>query len=377
MSCTDKLLIKQISGTCWANAVMTSLFYSDHMKKLIKYHMKTWKNTKSLEIIKDIIFKQENHTKNDYIKFFDTFKPEILLKTLHLEDSKYFEHNPDVKSGYVSGAYIHKLLKYIGITNFHILDTFDNNLYYGQYNKTERIIKDNKIYKSFGKSTKTEVSKYFSENPEVLVIMTKKSSDKQFYPDYYLNKDNFELDTKIVYNNHVYVVDSMTMANYNQYLCHKGHEICGITCDNDRYVYNGWVARTIDTGISEKIFRKVPCSLMKHDWMDKNDKTKDSFCIDVAKCDLKYNKDKKEESKELCFSFGKGPRNYIYIREDLIKKSEKIKVILKPVIVKPVIVKPVVVKPPKKEINCPDGKILNPKTGRCIDINGKIGKLLV
>lgn len=40
---------------------------------------------------------------------------------------------------------------------------------------------------------------------------------------------------------------------------------------------------------------------------------------------------------------------------------------------------PVVATPPlavAAEKNCPDGKILNPATGRCVDINGKLGKQL-
>jgi hypothetical protein len=149
-------------------------------------------------------------------------------------------------------------------------------------------------------------------------------------------------------------------------------------------MYNGWIARTIDSGISSKIFRKVPCALMQHDWLDR---TKPGFCIDARKCDLDFNTNAKKAQTELCFSFGKGPRNYVYIREDLLAGKKKIKVALK----KDTEVKkevkaqkkvketksPKVVSEKKVELKskeCPEGKILNPKTGRCVDVNGKIGK---
>ena len=308
-TCINRNLIRQITGSCWFNAVLAALFHSDGMLFLLKEKMKTWKKNKSLDIISDIINKHENHKNKEYLKFFEDFKPETLLKELHKENPKLFEHDPDKAEGYFSGRYLYKVMNYLSISNFHILDALDTSiahkydLYYGQYNVMDLV----NGYKKFKKATEKDVINYFSQIPEVLLIMTKKGSDKHFYPGYYY-KEKVEFKEKIRYNGHTYVADSMILSNYNQYLCKKGHEIAGVTCKNNRYMYNGWIARTIDTGITKKIFRKVPCALMKHDWLD-NKKT--GFCIDVAKCDLKFKANAILEKKDLCFSFGKGPRNYI------------------------------------------------------------------
>jgi len=378
-NCTDKLLIRQIRGTCWANAVMTALFYSDGSIQLLKEKSKHWKKTKSLEIIKDILEKQNNktqgklkHEDQDYSKFFEDFQPEALLKALHIEDPKLFEHDPDKQDGYFSGRYLYKVMNYLGISNFHLLDALETpslnkyDLYYGQYNVMDMV----NGYKKFRKATEPQVKEYFAETPDVLLIMTKKASDKKFYPSYYHKDSNLIFNEKIVYNGHTYIADSMIMSNYNQYLCHKGHEIAGVTCGKNRYMYNGWIARTIDPGMQnqKKIFRKVPCALMKHDWLDRS---KTGFCIDLKKCDLRFNATQQQEASDLCFSFAKGPRNYIYIREDLLKPKPKPKKI-------PPNPQEIPEKPEKtqKTKSCPEGKILNPASGRCVDINGKIGKQL-
>jgi hypothetical protein len=136
-----------------------------------------------------------------------------------------------------------------------------------------------------------------------------------------------------------------------------GHEICGITCNGHRMMYSGWISHTIDSGIgSQNITRKVPCRYMKHDWLDK---TESHFCIDAAKCDLKFGNGKNELKNGVCFNYMSGPRSYLYIREDLLAK------------------KPLLAVLPHDKVVCPKGKILNPKTKRCVDITGKIGKTLL
>jgi len=76
------------------------------------------------------------------------------------------------------------------------------------------------------------------------------------------------------------------MSNYN--LKSKlGHVIAGITCKNDRYVYNGWIRTTMDKNIAnEDLFRysTMPCELMKFNWDVNNNKQK--YCLNHIKCKL-------------------------------------------------------------------------------------------
>jgi hypothetical protein len=301
--------------------------------------------------------------------FFNKFRPERLLKELHMENSTVFDFNPDLSEGYASGRYMYKLLRYLGITDFSILDAIDTgkdhsyNVYYGQYNVI--ITKpNNPNFKAFGKASSAQTAEYLAKSPEVLLIMTKRYSDVQFYPTHYF-KTQMKFEPVIKYNGHDYIADSMIVSNFNQGVCNMGHEICGITCGTQRFMYNGWMKNSQDKGMQNKMFNNVPCALMKHDWLDR---TLPGFCIDHKNCDLLYHQDKNKEKKELCFSYTKGPRVYTYIRADLLTEKKK-KVPAKKTATssssEPSLVK-----------KCPEGKVVNPKTGRCVNAQGKLGQSL-
>lgn len=402
-NCDTSFTIAQNGGgTCWFNAIMMSVFYSEGMRKLLIPRIKKWESLDSpKQIIKDLVLKHYVNITPEHVKFFEKFKPEILLKELYKANPEIFNFDPDKGEGYFAGRYFTKLLKYLDITDISLLDAIKstdgyNKLFYSQYNV--KIETKNPMQKVFGKpSTEDVTAKYLSKTPEVLIIMTKKESDIQFYPKHYY-KTTLRFSPEIVYNNVKYVADSLLLANFNQQQCKLGHEIAGVTCNKKRYMYNGWTSQTVDAGISGKLKQKVPCSLMPHDWLDY---TKSGFCIDRKKCDLFYHNNEKIKAKQLCFSYTQGPRIFTYIRKDLLETKkpliippkEKVivnKAVIKPNIIveKPVLSKKVVVKKliPKVVINkpqieikkgCPPDKILNPKTGRCVNKTGKIGKELL
>lgn len=388
--CTKSLTIKQITGTCWFNAILMSIFYSDGMRKLLIPRIKKWTKINSpKQIIKDLVLKHHINISDKHIKFFEKFKPEILLKELYLDNPEIFNFDPDKGEGYFAGRYFPKLLKYLDITDIVLLDSIKspdgksyNTLFYSQHN----IIKDQKnpMQKIFGKpSSKEETEKYLAKTPEVLIIMTKKESDIQFYPEHYY-KSTLRFTPQIIYNGVEYIADSLLLANFNQQQCKKGHEIAGVTCNKKRYMYNGWTSQTVDTGISGELKQKIPCSLMPHDWLDYK---KSGFCIDRKKCDLFYHDNDKIKMSQLCFSYTQGPRIFTYIRknliEDKISKVTSKKII--PIIHIPLVIIPkkiITIKPkpqitPIKNKECPEDKILNPLTNRCVKKNSLIGKTLL
>jgi hypothetical protein len=131
------------------------------------------------------------------------------------------------------------------------------------------------------------------------------------------------------------------------------------------------------------IKRKIPCELMPFDWNIRNASNASNdvdgdFRLNTENCipeRLIYD-DKLED--DLYFNFSKGDRTLIYVRKDTKantsidsyvsnspNKSQEEK-ILNPIMVgglqKNAINKHIV-KSPKK---CPDGKVRNPATGRCI-----------
>lgn len=400
VDCSKVITVPQYVGSCWFNAVMMAIFYSQGIRTLLLKNMELWSNDKikANKIMKDILEKNYTHINNEHLKFFEKFKPQVLLKELHKADPDLFEFNPAKGEGYFSGRYLYKLLNYLRVDNFLILDAIADhkrdryNLYYGQYN-VMKVNPKNINEKMYWTATKDEIKKQFSKNPDLLLIMTKRDSDIQYYPDYYYNFQTY-FDPVIEYNGMKYVADSMIISNFNQNICKSGHEICGITCEKERYMYNGWMKRTIDKAKTEesssKVFSDIPCSLMKHDWLDRDKK---SFCIDLKNCDLSDYKDHKIEKKEVCFKYTVGPRNYIYIREDLLSKK---KIAIKTKKMPEKTGEKLLGKTAEKTLektgekllekttkkvqtdkNCPSGKILNPKTNRCVNIDGKIGKSLV
>ena len=125
----------------------------------------------------------------------------------------------------------------------------------------------------------------------------------------------------------------------------------------------------------------IPCELMKYDW---NVMKNSEFCINKKECILDNHSNKsikdiiQKDKNELCFSFNKGPRLLIYVTknstcvsgEDKGKKECPEGKVLNPLTNRCINIKSIN-KLAKKHLSkadkkCPEGKVLNPKTGRCI-----------
>jgi hypothetical protein len=102
-----------------------------------------------------------------------------------------------------------------------------------------------------------------------------------------------------------------------------GHAIAGITCKSKKYVYNGWMRVTNDKSIHDiELTRTLPCELMPFNW---NIHDSADFCINVDKCELPKIKGQRHEKRtSLCFSFNKGDRTLIYVKQniDLLSVNE-------------------------------------------------------
>jgi hypothetical protein len=369
-NCDKSFVIKQDGPTCWFNALLMALFYSDGMRKLLIPRIEKWvKLDNPKKIIKDLILKHHVIIAPKHIKFFENFKPEILLKELYKTNPNVFNIDPDKHNkGYFAARYFSKLLKYIDITDFSLLDsiiTLDGNhkLFYSHYNFIHNE-KDDHLPTFKIPTAEIEIKKYLSKTPEVLAIKIDYKNNeekyKSLYPNYFY-KTTTKLNSEIIYNNVAYVADSLIMSNFNGTQCQMGHQIAGVTCNKKRYMYNGWTSQTINSGISGELKQKVPCSLIPVDWLDYTQK---SFCINNKNCGLYFHDNENIKNKQLCFSFTRGPRLYTYIRKDLIEPISKTS--------SPVPSQPKVYK--IKE--CPPDKIFNPKSGRCVSKIGNIGKEL-
>jgi hypothetical protein len=381
------ITIPQYTGTCWFNALMMSLFYSEGMRQILFDKLASWKRplNKPQSIIRDILENNYIRKDNNFIKFFNEFKPEVLLKELHVLDPRVFDFNPEIHDGYSSTLYKHKLLIFLGISNFSILHNYKGSLYYAFLELIRIRRANNEMQVRYHKADDITSSTPDLSTKDVIIIIC---NDNVRPIDTRVIKRAFRVDRTLSFDDTRFNVDSMMLTNFNQLECKKGHEIAGVSCEKERFIYNGWIGISKDQGINGKMFNEVPCTLMKHDWMDKE---KTTFCIDKTRCSIKSAKDDKTE---VCFNFSKGNRTYVYIRDDLQlpKTPSKPQTVVGP--------GDKVLSPNTdgcdskagkigKEIRgsqkrtktlqnvCPDDKVWNPETSRCVTKTGKIGKKIL
>jgi hypothetical protein len=127
--------------------------------------------------------------------------------------------------------------------------------------------------------------------------------------------------------------------------------------------------------VNKEITRKIPCELMPYNW---NIKKHGDFCLSPKKCIPEVMKSVKGiKGHNLCFNFSKGKRILVYIRKDPMRETsidmddathkkpvKRVKRVKAAKATSVVVKQPTQPKQPPKK--CPDGKVLNPATGRCI-----------
>ena len=413
-TCKKVFTIPQISGggTCWFNALLSALFYSDgtsaYLKKIIPSLRKKTTSKKRLEVfdlLEEILSARDIKDIREFSKFYATLEPKNLLKTLHEKDKKHFYFNPEKATGHVSENYILMLFQFLGIMDkvlFVYID-FNGKYFFSRANNfTYRVSWDEKKkeYRLIGNSKNTkqiwEIFDNFNVGSVDLVIM---STNPAFPWSPQQLPIEFE-DDKMNLFGVKFKADSMLLTNFNHRKCATAHKIAGITCKNKRYLYNGW-ANKYD--VKNFILPFKSCNLFAFDWLQ----DKRHFCMDKSKCLV--SKVEKTPGKKMCFNIDR-MKTFIYVRERSVKKSpvpkkpkqapKKPKAILKKS--KPSPKKPKEspdikladllkkAKPSPKKVNespdvkladllkkskskqtvrkprCPNGSIRNKKTGKCV-----------
>ena len=418
--CSRILTPKQVGPICWFMATFVAMFYSQRSRKLLLESSKSWdvkkgifpifwNNRKKLftllkQVLDDKYLKTENRESKDY-KNYKRFSDNTfgkILTLLNRIDKKSFPYIPNyIRGGFELEYYIGKLYKLLNID--YILYDYnpaDDVLLYSYLN--ENLNKAS--YRIERRYIVIEVDgdrkfKYVEEDiipPPILMVIVRHEADKGnatfnsfLFPnntiDEGVTKENLKsMKEQIFFKGVEYNLDAVLLANWNIGI---GHAIAGITCKKKKYIYNGWTRTSMDPSmVNQLITRKIPCELMKYDWNVKND---GDFCLNTAKCIPEALKHQLKIT-DICFNFSKGTRLLIYVRKDSnhntsaesntnnskspteqTSKSSIPDVSLlntniggKCILTK----KKPIVKPPKI---CPQGKVLNPKTGRYILIRNK------
>lgn len=390
--CSKVITVNQVGPVCWFLATFMAMFYSQRSRKVLLEASKTWdERIEIFKILKHILlykYLRTSDIKNDY-SYFDIIKAETILTFLNKHDKNKFEFDPTKKEGYFTNSYISKLYKFLNVDTL-MFDVYDKKkVGYSMFNHyTNATLNDVKIEIKDPVYINNKLRKY--KTPSIIIVIVDDDKDSEEYKEYffkvnpqYIIKDvnnavNLSsLDDKIYYNHQEYNLDSVLLSNWNRkeyHLKNIGHAICGITCKNKRYVYNGWTRYTLDPNIVKshgfipEDFVSLPCELMRLDWSLKN--THD-FCLNTNKC-IPDNTNL-STVKELCFSFNKGKRVLIYVKKNnssaTSNEDEEDNEYIRPKNKSPQKIPTTIF-----EKKCPPGKVLNPFTKRCIKIKGNIEK---
>jgi hypothetical protein len=422
-TCSRILTPKQVGPICWFMATFVAMFYSQRSRKILLEASENWdirkgripifwnKRKKLFTLLKKILddkyLKSKSRESKDYKKFNDNTFGKI-LSLLNKVDKKSFPYIP----GYVTGGfnpeyYIGKLYKLLNVDSvIYEYNISENVMAYSILNDGFDI-----VYKIENGDIKIRVNdnktfKYIEENitpPPILMVVVTDDIDKyntkfynKLFPNNILNegptKDTLKsMNEKIFYKDVEYNLDSVILSNWNLNE-DNGHAISGITCKNNKYIYNGWTRNSMDPVMAKKyITRKIPCELMRHNWNIKYD---GDFCLNTLNCipDFLW---KTLDYSDSCFNFSRADRILVYVKKNtksntsiesysysniskFTKKSYQDNgtfntggyILAKNSINKHIVKSKTPIKRLPKTTKtlkkCPKGKVLNPKTGRYI-----------
>jgi hypothetical protein len=342
-------------------------------------------------VLKHKYFKSKNPEKD--FKFFDVMKPENVLQMIHKINPRYATENMGTHGGWAS-IIISKLYKLLGIECL-MFEVQDKKLFYDKRNHL--ILTKKTDTNNFRSVPKPKRADYITnklnriKNPSVIIINSehKKGFHTMFYqmqkhyaiPITQNNKDLLSNEDRIFYNGEEYVLDSVMPINWNigvvnaanvsEYI--SGHQIAGITCDNEKYVYNGWTRYTVDNAMKNaagngQAFNQLrPCELMKFPW---DIKVNNEFCVNTKNCNLPKATHLDHKTK-LCFSFNKGSKTLVYIKKGYVSQHLQQSLVNVPDYQSFANYHSTVRK------QCPPNNIRNPATNRCIKHETAVKKNLM
>jgi hypothetical protein len=373
--CKNVVTIPQYKSTCWFNAILMALLYSQNSRKLLMYNSEFKKRNDNLSLILKKILYHHYINHSNVGKYFNVLRPEKILQLCNIPLNIY---ETMVENGWAFNIFLSKFIEYMNVScltldyinnifftglNEHI-DYYIN--YYNQLDIMANLKNPTDIF--FIKLAEKMRNNY---NPDYICINLWNTYEVQSNP--YLHLFNsflsipvfferlqlnyyrpsyanlYELKDEILYNGYIYKLDSCILSNYDHNRIGIGHAICGITCKNNKYVYNGWIRTTDDKAMANGKFGKddlLPCELFPFNW-NINDRH-NKFCLREDKCKLSLISN--SNRNKLCFSFGKADRTIIYVKQhkdykpsidiniessnELKKRDEKIFVITQPPIIK-------------------------------------------
>ena len=376
--CEKVITISQFQSTCWFNSILMVTLYSHRMRQLLLNKIKKMedyqKNNPLMKVFIDVIeskyFEQENIDPIELVSKLQ-LKPEEILYVLNMHnpldfyleipDDATYENVKFLSKGYFPEFYVNRFLSFFDIDykkiiiidyypeqkKFYISDSYINETLTDEYKqayssipekKDENDFKTKEEYLEFKEKYDLESTKFYTRiqsqldflykklyenykngNFDILIIRYPDKLERNLLEVFEYELDYFKIKDNVQINNNTFILDSMIFTNYNIRECQAGHSIAGITCNNKRYIYNGWTSQTTDPSLlsaDNSLYSNIPCALIPYDWFNPSEDL--SFCLNSEKCKLDFFsliKGKKKHKEDLCFNFSLGDNMHVFINK--------------------------------------------------------------
>ncbi|AGE57670.1 hypothetical protein ATCVNTS1_491L [Acanthocystis turfacea Chlorella virus NTS-1] len=318
---------KQEGAICWFSAIFTTLFYSQYTRSVVYKHATSLMRSTNPAIVdaagamKEILKGYEVGKVS--ARVVNHMQPKQFLAAIRKINPRYFTSNPDNTEEAHYGPYQHAMFAFLRAPHLSV-GYYQGNLVFSGFNVNLPI-----SGAEWAKAMKTSspVGDYVDvSNPEVILIHRDAGEDYLqgqwgFQPPKIGRLEGHnpnEHSRTIRYNGRVYVLDSCVIgAELKTNACSMGHAVAGVTCNGERFVYNGWTAKSADRamkGASGSVVKDYPCALGRYDWQKNK-----NFVINTGACRFQ-NATNKNIGKSLIFNAVQRS-TVTYIRSDLIAKA--------------------------------------------------------
>jgi len=325
-SCSRVYAPLQEGSICWFVAIFTTLFFSQYTRIVMKRHARRVLNDPDRRQIAEAVLEITKGYESGRMsqRAISHIKPRQFLADLRKVRSNVFNRR---KNNIEEAHYLPYLQAMYGFLKVpHLFLGFVDGKF---------------VYSAFNKDLPLEMSEWVNavptlpasgmsvntNNPEVLII-TRDIAENATQAMWDGPRPNIgqirgfdprEHMERLTYNGKAYVLDSCIIgAELKTAACHVAHAIAGVTCNDYKYVYNGWAARSGDPAMrgASAVVRNMPCAIARYDW-PKNK----SFCINSKACSFE-NARPNQIGRELCFNAVQRS-SVTYIRADLLKSYRK------------------------------------------------------
>ncbi len=320
-SCSEVVTFPQEGAICWFAALFTSLFFSQYSRVVIRNHAKRMMSDQSSRHICSAILEILRGYDGDKVssRVLESMRPRQFLHDLRIARPDYFGSMQDGSDEAHYSPYQHAMLAFLQVPHLSI-GVVKGVFKYSGFNVDLPL--DSKLWSGAMKTMSPKGVFVDTRKPEVIIIH--KDSGEDFVQGQWatpvptigkIEGYNPKKHEKIIkYNGSRYILDSCIIgAELRNPTCSVAHAIAGVTCNGEKYVYNGWTARSADPamkGSKSAAIREVPCALGKQDWSEDA-----YFRINMSACS--FNR-ATPTGKELMFN-AVDRSSVTYIRYDLIK----------------------------------------------------------